>query len=602
MEAQDGLEINSKSFGVKTARKYSLAFQEASKCTILIISTLIILAHALFLYGQIFPMWRLFYKVDANVTLEAVNAESEFVFSSLNLENPYQLGISKEGQVRTFTYSFAIKELWKAKDLSSTIGPRIAAFLLILFSGVWPHLKLLLLHCYWLFPSGQLSRSKAFYWLSTFGKWSFADVFVVCILIGVLNLDFEIQPQVIIDGLISEFPELVDAIENAVTLDQATELVCQEYLGLECGSITDVECESCYGIVGQLYKRPAWLKEIGVNALKGIQPSGGGQSTLRVGGLWGIYIFCCAVVLSLLLSFIIDIYDRRARTRQFSRTPCNTSDRLSHENASDALKAYLNAESTSEILDLNDAKKRRSVFTWVNPVVHVLLALLSVVLVSISLFIKSMERDVEGSLPEIADTVLGLQYDKEYSLWSLTKATAASGGADYFLMGIFGFFCVAGPLLRASLCAIHFMFDSSYRAHQRWVFELVSILRAFCAWEVFTVALLMVDLEMPQITNTIINEKQKICQALHQTGQFPSSCFTVDFDVLAHYGYLMGAWIILIGVSYLIEELHNESSGRDTTSKGDLENTPAYESDSESYRLLGDEQRNEESEQQSLVK
>merc|ERR1719253_1015501 len=124
----------------------------------------------------------------------------------------------------------AIRKLWEGKGLGDarTIS-KVAAVLLVLFSGIWPHLKLLLLHLGWFWPfvhglwlgrgdgdnararccrrrkrASQRSghrhyrshshRSPFLRALSALGKWSLADVLVVCILIAVLHLDRSRRP------------------------------------------------------------------------------------------------------------------------------------------------------------------------------------------------------------------------------------------------------------------------------------------------------------------------------------------------------------------------------------------------------------------------
>jgi hypothetical protein len=76
----------------------------------------------------------------------------------------------------------------------------------------------------------------------------------------------------------------------------------------------------------------------------------------------------------------------------------------------------------------------------------------------------------------------------------------------------------------------------------------IDFIGAFCAWEVFTVALVMVDLLMPSITKTIMNFEQ--CAQFAPT---TSSCFEMEFDVEKKaYSFVIVAGILLVLVSWRI--------------------------------------------------
>jgi hypothetical protein len=84
---------------------------------------------------------------------------------------------------------FAVKE--EAKGLgSNALLPRLVAWILILFSGTWPHLKLLLLHSKLLLSTNMKRRKYVLNILSVLWRWNLADVFVVCVMDGVLNVSW----------------------------------------------------------------------------------------------------------------------------------------------------------------------------------------------------------------------------------------------------------------------------------------------------------------------------------------------------------------------------------------------------------------------------
>ena len=129
-------------------------------------------------------MWYLFVGVNFTGKFEAIDMETELIFKALKISNPLLLNVTIDYHVEDFTYGMAVQRLWQAVGLDSTVGPRMVAMTLVLFSGVWPHLKLLILNYYWYFPAHLSTRTSAFYWLSTFGKWSLCDVFLVCVLVS----------------------------------------------------------------------------------------------------------------------------------------------------------------------------------------------------------------------------------------------------------------------------------------------------------------------------------------------------------------------------------------------------------------------------------
>eukprot|EP00310_Coccolithus_braarudii_P023867 CAMPEP_0183356978 /NCGR_PEP_ID=MMETSP0164_2-20130417/45306_1 /TAXON_ID=221442 /ORGANISM="Coccolithus pelagicus ssp braarudi, Strain PLY182g" /LENGTH=138 /DNA_ID=CAMNT_0025530509 /DNA_START=147 /DNA_END=559 /DNA_ORIENTATION=+ len=97
------------------------------------------------------------------------------------------------------SYLYSVEHLW-----DTHAGPyghwtypgRPASAVIFLASFIWPHLKLLLVHvCYYATLSHR-TRRNGNYWLAFFGKWTLADVLVMCVLIGLFNLTVQMSiPQ-----------------------------------------------------------------------------------------------------------------------------------------------------------------------------------------------------------------------------------------------------------------------------------------------------------------------------------------------------------------------------------------------------------------------
>ena len=274
-----------------------------------LIPFLCVACQVIFYYGQTDPMWKLHVNADVNVWANATEYKTRRAFDVLGLNYENHLGAEEEKDVQTFTYMFAIKELWTAKELPGTFLPRSAAVLLIIFSGLWPHIKLVLLNLTWFLSTHKTRRTKTLAWLAALGKWSLADVLVVCVMVGVLNLDWVVDPAAIKNGLVDDLPSILQIVETLYT----TEDVCNMALKMDCAHEKRVakiaKCKACKGLVGEAFTHPNWAQSTGRTLLNGVSTNGGGKATLRVVGMQGIYYFCGAVILSIFLSLAVDIFD-----------------------------------------------------------------------------------------------------------------------------------------------------------------------------------------------------------------------------------------------------------------------------------------------------
>lgn len=174
------------------------------------------------------------------LTATASTFKSKSAFDVLNLPHHYEFVKKENKTVETFTYMDAIRKLWKGEGLgdAQTIS-KVSAALLVLFSGIWPHLKLVLVHFCWFFKFGHrlrnkdeegggnnvcysnghqhkswTTRSPFLRTLSIFGKWSLADVLVVCILIAVLHLDWNVDVDGIRSGVEEKLPTILSFVQN----------------------------------------------------------------------------------------------------------------------------------------------------------------------------------------------------------------------------------------------------------------------------------------------------------------------------------------------------------------------------------------------------
>jgi hypothetical protein len=521
----------------------SLAFSRSTPWIARVLLPLCLLTtHALFYYGQTAPMWRLriFAHIDAWANATDVTARRAFDIIGEQYDIPFRYDEDKD--VQTFTYSYAIEHLWNAKDLPGKALPRLAAILLIVFSGIWPHLKLVWLNVTWFFAIQPERRSTTLRWLSTLGKWSLADVLVVCVMVGVLHLDWIVEPADIKEGLITDLPQMLAIVQSQYDANA----LCDKFLKMECAvqksvSKNHIKCKLCQGLINEAYTRPEWARSTGASILNGVETSGGGLATMRVVGMSGIYVFCLAVIISILLSLIVDIFDHRAKhevrkqeqraigQRRLQRVQQQLQLQTVEEEDSLHTPLLGSDTTTASPLEVDLGSEDDSppstpthIFSW-NILV---LTFLTTVLVFLAVDINTMDRQVYGAGPMLLHDILGVNWERPYSLRSLMWTTGAAGDWDYLLMGTFALFCVLGPAVRSVLLVVATLLDRCFHLPISPLMTLINFIGAFCSWEVFAIAIVMVQMLMPSITNTIVNDP--VCASISEDG----SCLQVQFNVL----------------------------------------------------------------------
>lgn len=143
----------------------------------------------------------------------------------------------------------------------------------------------------------------------------------------------------------------------------------------------------------------------------------------------------------------------------------------------------------------------------------------------------------------------------------------------------FGLFAVIGPLLR-SICLILHVFlglpvallgDCLERPRQRTTLRMImyqgtstlrrallpiiDVLGAFGCWEVLLVALVMIQLEIPSITDTIYQDNR--CQELDP--EHGTTCIEVQFNALDNFLVVGVAWAVLTAASALAMDIAGDA-------------------------------------------
>lgn len=501
------------------------------------------------------------------------------------------------------------------QENAGEVTPRLTAVLLVLCSGLWPHLKLLLLNITFMYPMRSVLRRQRFlHWLSTLGKWSLADVLTVCVMLAVLNIRWIVDPAIIQQALVEEMPTLITLVREFYTAND----LCTKLLKYDCSNAKKVDhatkCKACKSLVREAYTHPHWAHTTGKQFINGLQTSGGGVAQISVKGMRGIYAFSLAVIASIILSLVVDIFDARARrmnTRSSSSSataaeppPPDTATNTATTNTTTTvepppqaavpllLESYDNNDPITQQLqaltvetDMNPQSSslpisdrvilqsdllatlpsRRYPLEWPEddsygsnepPLSFVysqqskesswmglILTIVSAGVVLLATLIPTMLRQAHGAIPIVLHDILGVNWERPYSFLSLMHTTGAAGGWDWLLMGTFAIFMVIGPIIRAVLgILVHGVIPRS-SAYRPLVASAIDFIGAFCAWEVFFVAVVMTDMLMPTITGTIYHKDA--CHVISPDG----SCFNVEFNVLKSFGWVMTGGFLLIFTS-----------------------------------------------------
>eukprot|EP00956_Cyclotella_meneghiniana_P001826 scaffold2008_cov27-Cyclotella_meneghiniana.AAC.1 len=380
----------------------------------------------------------------------------------------------------------------------------------------------------------------------------------------------------------------------------------QKLLNYECAMghalvIHYPACLACETLIKNAYYHPEWTVGEGKDILDGIVLEGGGYAQLRVVGMIGTYFFCGAVILSILISLVVDHVDEMDRCRvevelvekqrendtsndsRLNLTNYNNNTNIPPANHSGLFPSQnVNSPLTTRSItsDFKDAyvplghpgPSPTTNSALLKYTIMVILSIGSVPLVGYAVSLPTMERLVYGGILTLLHDVTGMEWVQEYSLTSLVATTGDAGGWDTFLMITFGIFVVVGPILRSIALLLHgimglpvaLLGECIEKPRRRtslrmFLYQLLSTFQkalrpfidasgAFCAWEVLIVALLMIQAEMPSITDTIYEDDRcKEADPDHGT-----TCIEVQFNARDEFLVVVVAWIVLVAASAFV--------------------------------------------------
>ncbi len=234
----DGLIENSSEVAADvTSSSYALS-STVSRNHSIMISFVILLAHGLFLWGQLDLLWAQYVSYSASASFSVDNITSTFIADRTNITSidTIQGNTNDPYLVGEWSYGGMLSELW--------IYSKVTAVVLFVFSAFWPHLKLVLLHVYFYRPVPSKPRRAALYWLDAVGKMSLADVCATCMIFLLLNFQATIQlgdiTSQLSDGLLAnvglyiaaQIPNGTLSYETQKILDDITVLAFDEVVNL----------------------------------------------------------------------------------------------------------------------------------------------------------------------------------------------------------------------------------------------------------------------------------------------------------------------------------------------------------------------------------
>jgi len=490
---------------------------------------------------------------------------------------------------------------------------RLSAVFLLIFSGFWPHIKLFILHLYYYLKMSSLSRSSAFYYLSSFGKLSLADVCVICFLIAILNVTYYMdagtvfqESKEVLQGMLDEFgnatlPQavgtkletlattgingLVDAIfdsSNSTLHNRYNELVAQGCgkhfanttcqatwvqpstdnnvagIVLSCSKYRLIsKCKFCACAVNSvlynwdnlslvtnglqkleslLFARALVLAKYLIS-MDSLSVSGMATFSLIVTAYPAAVVFCLGVFVSISASVLVDWMDERAQVLGNKGKPGHSSP-LDDEGA---------AKSNGWLF----SKGPRST-VWKASWAALMPASLAITAAAIA--VPTFDWMIKGTAPDLI--VFSNQgFLRQLSLVDLTTGILKGGsGSDVALCVLFGVAVLGAPLLRAALLTI----VGVAKIPNKWQYRcarLSNIIGAFVGWEPLLLCIILIQLEVPTITSTILPET--LCDNLRST--FPTSwiinilnipldgpCFQMFFNFKPAAALLVVAWLLSV--------------------------------------------------------
>jgi hypothetical protein len=531
-----------------TSPTFSLARDHHPLVVCIVASVLFLGAHALFVIGQTETLW----EIRLLATTQDLNPCPGL------LPKPLQ-NVTFEKDLLSYSYIKVVQQMWDQPDIHQ-VEPwaninfdvkaiaKVCAAILVLFSGCWPHVKLLATHVLFYLPASAARRTRALLWLEFFGKWSMLDVFAIVLVITVFSVEFTGPMTEFFAHAVDGFPAYVSTMANRTALSH---VLCNGLTNWsepgnpfwpEPPNGTAAPAPSpggCHDILVPLLATPGGTQELAgiaeATCALSAQPSGNVSLVLKADTREGVYYFSTAVWASLLLSTVINMRDelvlvgRRRRRLVSLRTPL-----LEHGSefadlvlpVASSFKAAATAAGVAAAAGggagapgEDESRRCRTLFGhaglrwWWNALV-VVGGAVSLALLWAVQFLPILARDLVGSTYHAVDW-LNNESDSEYheyTMWDNTASLLAGNGTDAFLQKDLVIFTMVGPVCCVVCAFVSALLPLPLRAH--WVvaklvqlgftfsgMEVLCFASLLCAWflPVQSATLTMTDGDIPSL-------------------------------------------------------------------------------------------------------
>jgi len=443
--------------------RFSIALDHHGPLVWVLSSLLFIGAHVLFFFGQYLVLW----EIRALMRTHNVSVDCPGMFvRQFNDTNFHQ-------QIQKYSYVEIVRALWNEKNVN-VIAPyanvpfdvvsssRMFATIVIIFSGIWPHAKLLATHILWYTKTSSVHRTRALQWLEFFGKWSMVDVISIVIAITVFSLKFIGSANDYAQNVFNGFAPFYDSMADPEAISH---VICN---GLSNWSepeynVTAAPAPSpngCHHNISQ-FLDPTTAGFI-VDIVQQTCATGSGfQGTvdieLAADTLEGVYYFSTAVWMSLLLSACINMRNEIILIRRCRLRRANEEQLVQHgasflHNDSEFKEIAQGSELEERLIDDGPpVKKCATLFGharmhWLWNVGTVILCGGGGYLLYVVQFEPIFQRDIAGSIRHVLDLVNN-ETDSEYrnyTMWDDAMTIVGGEGSDPFLQKDLVIFTVAG--------------------------------------------------------------------------------------------------------------------------------------------------------------
>lgn len=375
---------------------------------------------------------------------------------------------------------------------------RLGAILVFCFSGLWPHLKLILLQISWYCPMQPKLRRSFCFWLDMFGKWSLLDVFVISLTVALFDLTWNLDVDQTVGNIVFNLPPL---LENTVLTNPER---TKDFIFSTCKMINEYDNDANRTICANVFNKVI-LADIGldVDLLENLYEMLTNQHHLsglisigfKAVSQSGVYWFSAGVSLSLLAGVFVDIVDDRLTSRI----------RRSKRNA--APPKSIVEDATEPPLCTN-----KSIGCGVVEAITLILGILFALGI---FFLPTVRRKADGALPELVTALTNSSVDQTYNLIDIINGITSGGGGNPFLQKDSIVFLIIGPLLLlgswAAAIVVHRPFCASRLPGAKDVIGVVlKIFATATAWEVLMIAELVMMLEMPQLTASLLDSPRQL--------------------------------------------------------------------------------------------